>query len=968
MASSFSANTYASPVSSPFLAYDLLNDPAINAARPSFLTSPIARANVVSSIHGEIDTLNLYLSEAYKAHSSLDPEAARSCFKKASAILESRFEPSAGYEVRILDVIDDGRRLHREAVFGAAAYVTPNDAVETLKSLNGIIADLSKESSDASGVDLVRANLLKAFALMKHTSAFTIQRSERYESVERLIGEVLENPASQEDDNIVFSARALLLESLARQTERAHHRGDFKARKVLLGKMMAAADDLAKMGVELSSGHVDIAARYEERIISLLIGMKAWALALDRARRFTENEIYATTDSSRFVLSMQELSPFVEGGRILSREELKARAPYLKGLVARGRAALANAHSESLSQSIMVGGAAAAAAMTADFMFDGNIESVVVPAMVAGGASLFNKLRNGWNTEEALSAASIGLYERSMKESIGDAAGLILKGGLETGAWLAPTSLSQVLPEASSLTTTILDRALQMYGGFVSGAANGVVALFNPATYSNIAGNFNSSVSIGDAGSFLLRAYETGAAAQYLGYLLFPKQRRFLAKTAKFFIPGAVILGADLGMAISGKDDFWDRFVRGSISIVEGTSMLLAAGVIALAKTKSIRDSLSSIVGGIKRADHNALVAIALTVGVSSAMGGVMTEGLPKPDNIALIATKGAAVTLGLLPITILISGVLKRNVELFDNIKEGWDDSKGTGLFNRVAQSAIGGVNSFWTPYVFNRVGRSPTLDVPSAALRTYIGWDTNIGYSSFVGINFVFTNPAATMVFPETGGVEWERAAFVEMLKQERHSEVIDHWIKASQRMPLSHFFRPHDLSDKFFPLTAIRRIVRPPVFPLMPQAHYFGALEQLLEGGYLNSLGKSEMKTMFEAVLQFADSAFAPAANLDEEAKKAMHQDVLRPVIQTLYMARQNEANGEVISEFFADNSWLMDMLAIDGKSTPVPDGRYRRQRRSSVRKIVKMDGVRYNQHIREHSARKRAALLGPDAFSL
>ncbi|OQA61422.1 MAG: hypothetical protein BWY40_00622 [bacterium ADurb.Bin270] len=703
MASSFSANTYASPVSSPFLAYDLLNDPAINAARPSFLTSPIARANVVSSIHGEIDTLNLYLSEAYKAHSSLDPEAARSCFKKASAILESRFEPSAGYEVRILDVIDDGRRLHREAVFGAAAYVTPNDAVETLKSLNGIIADLSKESSDASGVDLVRANLLKAFALMKHTSAFTIQRSERYESVERLIGEVLENPASQEDDNIVFSARALLLESLARQTERAHHRRDFKARKVLLGKMMAAADDLAKMGVELSSGHVDIAARYEERIISLLIGMKTWALGLDRARRFTENGIYATTDSSRSVLSMPELSPYIEDGRILSREELKARSPFLKGLIARIKAALANAHSESLSQSVMIGGVAAAATMAADFMFDGRIESAVVPAMIAGGASLFNKLRNGWNTDEALSAASIGLYERSMKESISDVAGLALKGGLEIGAWLAPTSLAQILPEASLLTTTILGRAFQMYGSFFSGAARGAMV------------------------SFLLKAYEAGAATQYLGYLLFPKRRRFLAKTAKFFIPGAVILGADLGMAISGNDDFWDRFIRGSISIAEGTSMLMAAGVIALARTKSFKDSISSMVSGLKRADHNALVAIALTVGVSSAMGGVMTKGLPKPDNMALIAIKGAAVTLGLLPITILISGVMKRNVELFDNIKEGWDDSKGTGFFNRLVQSAIGGVNSFWTPYVFNRVGRSPTLDVPSAALRTYIGWDTN-------------------------------------------------------------------------------------------------------------------------------------------------------------------------------------------------------------------------------------------------
>ncbi len=208
MAVGFSANAYASPVSSPFLAYDLLKDPAINSARPFFLAPPIARAPVVSSINSEIDILNLSMSEAYRAHSSLDSEGARSSFEKARAILESPFEPAISSKDRILDIIDDGRRLHREAVFGAAAYVTPDNVAGTLKSLNGIIADLSAESSDASGVDLVRANLLKAFALMKHASSSNIQRSERYESAERLIRDVLENPVSQKDDNFVFSARA----------------------------------------------------------------------------------------------------------------------------------------------------------------------------------------------------------------------------------------------------------------------------------------------------------------------------------------------------------------------------------------------------------------------------------------------------------------------------------------------------------------------------------------------------------------------------------------------------------------------------------------------------------------------------------------------------------------------------------------------------------------------------------------
>ncbi len=82
--------------------------------------------------------------------------------------------------------------------------------------------------------------------------------------------------------------------------------------------MMAAADDVAKMGVELSSGHVDIAARYEERIISLLIGMKAWALALDRARRLPEMES-TPQRIPRVPCSPCRSYPLVEGGRILSR-------------------------------------------------------------------------------------------------------------------------------------------------------------------------------------------------------------------------------------------------------------------------------------------------------------------------------------------------------------------------------------------------------------------------------------------------------------------------------------------------------------------------------------------------------------------------------------------------------------------------------------------------------------------------
>jgi len=395
--------------------------------------------------------------------------------------------------------------------------------------------------------------------------------------------------------------------------------------------------------------------------------------------------------------------------------------------------------------------------------------------------------------------------------------------------------------------------------------------------------------------------------------------------------------------------------LRSSIAVGEGLSMLLAAGVIALAGKKSPAEAFKAIGKGVWNADHNALVSAAILTGLSSAMGGEMQK-VAKPDDLAIVAMQGVAITVGLLPLVLGVSGIAKRNIELFDGIAEGWRDSAGENPLRRLYEATMGGADAFRTPYVFNRVLRAPTLDIPAASLRSLLGWDSNAGYGVFVGFNFFATNPTATMTFPETGGTGWERDALVGMLRRGETEKIKDHWIKAAQRIPLSHVLRPHRLSDALFAFWSIKRIASPPLFPQMPETHYFSSLHQLITGG---SIDAPELEALLSAVASLADDALAVGGSMEEQARRLMEQDVLRPILQVLAAARGHETHGGRISRFLDENGWVLDALAVDVEVIPVVKGKYLRQQRSKVRSKIAMPIERYDEHVREYAAQAKAS---------
>lgn len=891
---------------------------------------------------------------------------AKAAFARAMASLEAPLDAGRAGSPTLARSIDHGEELYREALFGSAAFVEPQEAPGILQRLNREIRALEARGDGPESADLLRARLLKAFAIMQYTAAFAVQRVERYEEALKLVRGVIANTDAETAD-LRLSADVLLLELIARQTERAFHRGDIKARRTERARLLVQADAVLDRYRDADPTVREIVARYELEVLRMLGRMQLWDVALKRARKFTISSAYRESGAVKDLLADPLFAPFVseDKGHFLTSVEVRARAPFFKALLARMQAALANARAANLKESVLWGGAAATTAFIADVGVDGQLDSILLPAIAAAAASVANRLHNGWMSDEARSAGIVGLYEREWQESAKDVARLLVQGGLETGLWLAPTAVAAVAPEGIQIVGNTLASAGDLYARFFNWVGDGIASLGTPAPYQSLWDSL-SRVGVEDAAEIAYRLYTVGAGAQYVSFLLFPKMRPFLFKTAKYFVPGAVMAGADLGMAIAGTDDYWSRIGRSSIGVFTGLSMLLAAGVIALAKTHSLSDATKSMWEGIKKADHNALVAIALTVGVSSAMGGLMQRG-ERPDDPALMAILGASTVVGLLPIVLGISGVMKRNIEIFDGMREGWQDSRGEMALVRAYQMLAGGLHSFHVPYVLNRVGRAPTIDILPASVRSAIGWDTNPGYAAFEGVSIGATNNWATRTWPETGGVDWERDAFGQMLRRGEVARVIDHWRKATQRMPLSHMLRPHRLPDAASPLWSLAWIVRPPEFPLMPQTHYFGGFQQLMDGGYWNALDAQQVEVMLQAVRTLALQAFAPGGTPDEQARKILYQDVLRPILITMYMTRESPIHGARLQRFFEEESWLADLLAIDGEAVPVVEGKYRREKRAQVRGEVGMPMGRYDQHVREHASRGKPTALPPGSFT-
>lgn len=863
-----------------------------------------------------------------------------------------------------------GEELFQEALFGAASYSDPKSAVENLSYLNQYIKALEKR--EGAGLDLAKAQILKAYMLMQYATSVPEPQKGVFRKASGIVDGVIADLSGMENGSaasLLFSARLLSVELLARRIELAHNRRDFKARRALVENVRSTFKDLTS--AESTDAQKEVIATYGANTAVLFARLGLWGPALERARSATSHP-FETTQAAQRLLTEKIFEPFTDGKRFFDAGEirLKARSGSWRKRV---KAAVAMAHAESLGQTAKYGALGMFAGLVLEAMAQTGhgVWSAVIFAMLF---SMYNRLHNGWKSEEALYAGELGQYDRTVAESAHDVASLTFKGGLDMLAWTVPAAFIESGADGADIFSSTLGNAADLYGKFANGLMNLFVSLSDPSTYSKMA----STLPAPDAFNILYNVYTKSAGLLFAANLLSPAARRYTEKYALYFLPGAIMLSADLGMYISGQAPmdftpnfesakYWDRVERAAIVGGEMAALMLTSGILALKNTSTKKQAVLSFLNSFRpsQANYGLPLAAAIVTGITSPLGGMMQKGTT-PDEFALIAIQGAAITFSILPITLLLSGVLKRTVPIGAGIAEAWQDSKGENIFRRLYETTMGGLASWNIPYAHNRIYRSGTLDLLPAGLRAMAGWDTNEGQALMSGTNYFAGNGAATSTWPETAGTQWDRDATVKWTQKAREeiegieqqrlagtltdeeakakkiealSQLQNFFTTAGQTMHASHLFVDHArIRDRLWPLYSFTRAFVPPTFPLVPNQFLYANIHQILEDGHPEKMSSEQVETLL-------GYALAEAGNPDKYT-------VLRPLVQTLAMARDSRTFGPLITSFFEANSWILDVLDIDMQDTAPPGTRSRRINRARVRSTVKVGLGEFEQAVRAH----------------
>jgi len=394
----------------------------------------------------------------------------------------------------------------------------------------------------------------------------------------------------------------------------------------------------------------------------------------------------------------------------------------------------------------------------------------------------------------------------------------------------------------------------------------------------------------------------------------------------------------ELSRLINGIDfpAYLDRLKMAGVSIIEAVAMMSVSGFISMSHdsndpntnknmiikwAKKVLQFSTAFGSSLRRIDANILIAMTLMVGFSSPLGRLIKSS-QEYNNPVLIGYQGIGITLGLLPIVLCLSGLIKKKISPFQGFSEGWKDNSGPA---KLGHAILGALRAFHTPYAHNRIGRSFTLDTLAAAVRTFLGWDTSMGYMVFAGINTAFTNPTATMMAPEIGGQGWSIGALKSALDNpesvNRASEVIDFFTKNFARMSLAFPVEPHAGRDLTYPLVGIQRVINQPKFPQLPEGHSLALLQQTLMGKYENKLSVEHVDQLLGIVTNWIQSP-------GQEAIK-------RAIISVLYLSRTSDVHGQGNQSFFDENPHVMDVLALNPSKITSSGDKRRIQQRSSVR---------------------------------
>jgi len=899
-----------------------------------------------------------------EARFSEDPVRTAENYRKAIELLELPFGADRRNPGKLFEYVNDGGILYAEAVLGTSLSVKPEEVcsvMERLYSVEDILRNI--EQNIETKEKLAQTKLMQAFLLMRYASQMTYEQVGILERVEEMLIQIDNEFAYEGADlarDVSLFNDCLKVELLSRRTEIEHYREDRKARNRAMNDLVSHIDGMVDRYADLSGAESEMVVGYMADASVLLARMQIWNRALNVARIVTGNDQYKETDAAKRVLEAKEFKPFVHESepRILTVSEIKDAA-LLPGWMKKLQAAVYMAHAESVGKTAKIGVTGAAAGMTAEYMLTGGL-SVWGGMGGAAIATTAERFRNGLKSEEAASAAETHIFERSAGGTAYDVGKMLTKGAFDSLVYgMIPAAFALASRDVGAAAWTVSSNAIDLYwtkfGGWLKETG---VDFTDPTTYEAMYSQIAEKIDkdgLGAVAQALYVAYLAGTGGVFVSNIFWPKSRKFAKKAAPMLIPGALMLSAHLGMQIAGGD-FMNRVGRAAIVSAEILGAMLTWGLVSVAQRSTVKEGFKSLGKGLKKTNYMLPVSAAIIQGISSALGGYMQKG-ERPTDPAVISAQAAVTVAWLLPLTLLISGVLKGKVPIVERACEGWEDSENEAVGRRVAEVVLGMASSFNMPYTHNRIGRAPTWDLTSSVLRTILGWDTNKGQAAMSVINNVCGNHATGMMWTETGGTLWERDTLetalsdaIKKVKQEYPdltdedvediqgvvhkffegviANVRDFYDKGAKNMHFAHPLLPFGFWNKLFPFYAVARAGWPPKFPLKPNGYAYANLEQMLQGRTHEKFTKDELQMLFEYIRT--------------DARDPSNYATLLPLVKTLMISHDSPEHGKAIQTFFSQNpKWFNDLFGIDYERLDIGDRKYRRKIRRQVREMIRID---------------------------
>ena len=978
--------------------------------------------NVSPLLHFEparrVTQINEHLKTARDARLMGRPDTAVTAYREALAGL--RQPPSNRSSEPIYSIVNEGQQLLSEALIGATALTS--DEIFGTKAVQGTtparenIEDLSRhveelKKTHAPKADQARAKALLAFNLIQHASAGKVQHDSLFGKAIKIAedarSDVDATKGNMEDAEIHFLSSLLILEALARRMDLAHQSRDPQDVEKFADRLTAQFKKIFQDHFEPLSPagekeeFVNLFASYNAQIAIIKYKLGLGAHALSRVRSVVSPGTFEKTPAAQVLREHPYFDSFFDNGRLKDAGEVEndaASGAFLRRL----QAAFANAHSHGILPSMLTGAGGMVVGLTIAAA-SGHPEF----GWAAGGAGAAlaeggYQLRNGWNSLQARDAARIGTNKISGRETASHVANFAAKRLAAGIMWAVPSS---ALAMGTDLGETVINTLANVPGGYEKAfwrLVDSPHELF-PATN-------------GDPAHIAYQIYTKAAGLVFLSNLLIKRSRALMSKASFFFIPGAVMLSADIGLAIAPPDmfanavDAWvDRIWRASIVSTEMLFMLLTTGLSPLQNTglADLKKSFASLGKTLHpthgNTDYNLPLAAAIVTGISSPLGGMFQVG-QAPEAFPLLAAQGATITAGLLGLTIFMSGLLKRQIPIFSRpiravkdvhyvrldearrVESGETVDHRTSVLAYPYEAVRGGMAAFNCGYVRNRVLRIAGPDMVGSAVRLFAGggeWDNNAGQTAMSTVNGVSGNPYWDTVYPGASGADPEEQSFIRALdkiiaqrakvrnnysgrkltpeEQRQRSKELegsldllkDFLRKSGQTIHPLHVFLPfQSRADRLWPLYPFTKPILPPEFPQRPNPLLYGSLYEMFAEPH-------GVKSEGEELEADAENLSAQQFEIVLEFVQKRIADtgsyhVMRPLVKTLLLARKSPRFGKRIEQFVKDNPHIFIMLNINPDKAELQpiEEPLRRKARLQVRDAVRQPLKVYEGRIRRY----------------